>query len=416
MAQRSFARFVITWLGASAALAASGLALNIRHDSSGVLIALSLKRVKPTFVDRWNAAYGLYPMPGGQREAKVLNSIWYRPQVALFGSSNVWSYVNPLSPSLRQPDGRAAYNFGLPGVSMLEIAAAFHHVVALGNLRRGVVGLEFFMFAGNRPIPGAVDTMPLADQRRYREKIWGYVSRHLLSIGALQKSLSAEIRNIIPAASATEAGPLRALDNERLQEMIHRADREQTTALYWSDRPFLFIDQESRSTFDALRSMIAVAQREGVRLDLYLTPHHARAYELIRGIGLWPKYRAWMRELAKISDETGTCIVDFGSYSDLTTDVEAAVGPSAIFRTHPDSIHMGHELAMRIIDSLGAGSCSDRQDEGAALSGASIEGYLEEVEARRERFARANPLFVADVAALARTLPHRAEVLNPPGP
>src|SRR5215210_5625673 len=185
MAQCSFAHFAVTWLMAAVALTASGLALNISHDTSGVLAALSLKRVKPTFVDRWNAAYGLFPMPGGQREAKALNAIWYKPQVALFGSSNVWSYLNPLFPALHQPDGRAAYNFGIPGVTMFEINAAVRHVLALGNLRRAVVGLEFFMFAGNRPIPGAIDTMPLAFQPQYREKLWSYASQRLLSREAL---------------------------------------------------------------------------------------------------------------------------------------------------------------------------------------------------------------------------------------
>jgi hypothetical protein len=88
MAQRNtFTRFVMTWTAIAVALIVSGLALNIRYDSSGVLVALSLKRVKPTFADRYNAAYGFYPIPGGQREAKVLNAIWYKPQVALFGST-----------------------------------------------------------------------------------------------------------------------------------------------------------------------------------------------------------------------------------------------------------------------------------------------------------------------------------------
>ena len=378
MAQRNaFARFVITWLIAAVTLTASGLALNIGHDTTGVLAALSMKRVKPTFVDRWNAAYGQFPMPGGQREAKVLNSIWYRPQVALFGSSNVWSYVNPFFPALHQPDGRAAYNFGVPGVTMFEINAAFRHVLALGNLRRAVVGLEFFMFAGNRTIPGAIDTMPLAFQPQYRDKLWGYVSRYLLSMAALQKSLPAARRGLVPAAFATEAAPPQVLDDERLRGLIYEADRQQTIGLYRSDRPFVFMDEEGRSTLDALRSMVTLAQREGIRLDLYLTPHHARAYELIRAIGLWPKYRAWLRELAAIADETGACIVDFGSYSELTTDTGAATGPSAVFRTHGDSIHMSTELATRVIDSLGAGSCSARLEGGALLSGRTIEGYLE---------------------------------------
>src|SRR4051812_22807410 len=291
MARRSFTRFVIIWLATAFALAAGGLALNIRHDSSGVLAALSLKPIRPTPGDLWNATGGLYPMPAGNREAKALNAIWYRPQVALFGSSNVASYVNQSLPALRQPDGRAAYNFGLPGASMFEIAAAFRHVLALGNLQRAVAGLEFFMFAGNRPFPGALDTMPLADQPQYREKLWGYVSRHLLSMGALQQSLGAALQDLVPAAVAAESAP-EVLDDERLREMIHRADREQTTALYRSDLPFLFTDQEGRSTFDAL---------------------HARAYELIRGIGLWPKYRAWLRELAATAAESGACIIDFGS-------------------------------------------------------------------------------------------------------
>ena len=208
MARRSFTRFVIIWLATAFALAAGGLALNIRHDSSGVLAALSLKPIRPTPGDLWNAtACGLYPMPAGNREAKALNAIWYRPQVALFGSSNVASYVNQSLPVLRQPDGRAAYNFGLPGASMFEIAAAFRHVLALGNLQRAVAGLEFFMFADNRPFPGALDTMPLADQPQYREKLWGYVSRHLLSMGALQQSLGAALQDLVPAAVAAESAP-----------------------------------------------------------------------------------------------------------------------------------------------------------------------------------------------------------------
>jgi hypothetical protein len=410
--QRPFKRFVTIWLAAAAALAAGGLALNIRYDSSGVLAALSLKRVKPTAADLWMAAVGLYPMPAGNREAKALNSIWYKPQVAALGSSNVWSYVDPRLASLRQPDGRFAYNFGLPGVSMFEIAAGFRHLVALGNLRRGVVGLEFFMFAGNRPFPGPLDTMPLAYQRQYRDKMFSYVSRHLLSMGALQKSLPAALKNIIPAALAAEAAPPQALDDERLRGMIHRADREQTTALYRPDLPFLFTDSEGHSTFDALRAVIALAYREGITLNLYLTPHHARAYELIRAIGLWPKYRAWLRELAAIADTSGACIIDFGSYSGLTTNTEAATGPSAVFRTHPDSIHMGPELATQIIDSLGAIPCSSRLDGGTPLTGRTIDGYLAAIEARRERVAQANPAFVEDVTALARTLPHRPDVLN----
>jgi hypothetical protein len=136
MAQRSFARFVITWLIAATALAASGLTLNISYDSSGVLAALSLKPVRPAASDLWNATGGLYPMPAGNREAKALNAIWYKPQVVVLGSSNVASYVNQGLPALHQPDGRAAYNFGIPGVSIFEIDAAFRHVLALGNLRR----------------------------------------------------------------------------------------------------------------------------------------------------------------------------------------------------------------------------------------------------------------------------------------
>ena len=399
---------------AIAALISSSLALNIYHDPSGVLAALSLKSVRRSSYDLLLASSGVYPMPSGDREGKTFNAIWFRPQVIVLGSSNVWSYVNPSLPTLRQPDGRAAYNFGVPGVTMFEINAAFRHVLALGNLRRAVVGLEFFMFAGNRTIPGAIDTMPLAFQPQYRDKLWGYVSRYLLSMATLQKSVPAALRGLVPAAFATEAAPPQALNDERLRGLIYEADRQQTIGLYRSDRPFVFMDEEGRSTLDALRSMITLAQREGIRLDLYLTPHHARAYELIRAIGLWPKYRAWLRELAAIADETGACIVDFGSYSELTTDTGAATGPSAVFRIHGDSIHMSTELATRVIDSLGAGSCSARLEGGALLSGRTIEGYLELVEDRREQFAKANHAFVADVAALARTFPHRAEVLSQP--
>ena len=77
---------------------------------------------------------------------------------------------------------------------------------------------------------------------------------------------------------------------------------------------------------------------------------------------------------------------------------------------------MGTELATQVVNSLGAVPCSNRLEGGTLLSARTIDNYLALVEARREQFASANPFFVADVAALARTLPHRAEVLNPARP
>mgnify|MGYP003705537369 CR=1 FL=1 len=51
----------------------------------------------------------------------MLDSGWYRPEVVVIGSSNVWSYVDPAHPRLRQSDGRPAFNFGLPGLHIDEV-------------------------------------------------------------------------------------------------------------------------------------------------------------------------------------------------------------------------------------------------------------------------------------------------------
>jgi len=146
-----------------------------------------------------------------------------------------------------------------------------------------------------------------------------------------------------------------------------------------------------------------------VALRLYLTPHHARHYELIRAIGYGDLYRDWLRGFALVVDEANAgrpCgeriqILDFGSYGPLTTDTAPAPAGAGIFRTHPDSIHFGSELSRQVVEAtLAASPCGSPPPGAVALEGATIEDYLKTVAARRARFAAEHPEQVADVEAL----------------
>lgn len=413
MKPRSFIQF--TWVFVlTTVLFVVGLAsVNVVHDRTGILRALSIKRMNPTPGRMEVAAPGFFPMRGRDREAKALNSYWYRPQTAVIGSSNVMINVDTRQPALRQPDGRPGFNFGLLGISLAEIEDILRHLIVLGDVKTAVLGLEFFMFSAAQSPTGRIRDVPLASDPHFRLKRVALAGRHVLSLTSTLENLKPSFDEpAAPAAKPAEPKPPlpEVLQDPSRRDYLHMIDRAVTAGLFSADYPYSFADRQGHSTFDMLKNIVSMTRKAGVELHIYLTPHNARFYEIIRGVGYWDLYREWLRGLADAADELNRgepCqrwvrILEFGSYSPLTTDMRPADVKTQSFKRHPDSIHFGTDLAREVIEeTMGASPCgSANPPHGLVLSRQMVDAYLEQVEARRARFAADHPDHVADVRAL----------------
>jgi hypothetical protein len=398
--QQGARRYMVT-MGFTVALVLAGIpAINLGVDPLGYARVAGWRPAFPNEQEASLAAGGAWPAPGGQREAKILNVNYYRPQSALFGSSTVWSYVDSGYAPLRAADGRAAYNFAMPGVSMREMVAAFEHLVALHPPARVVVGLEFFMFSADKaPAPGYFD-LPLAQRPTYRRDLNRFVAQRLFTADytyAAQQQLwfkPAPNFGIGVGAGAREAPaePVAPPPSARLSrtgwlEKMIEADRLIIAGVYpGAGQPFRFVDDEGWSSLAAMRRMIELARAYDIDLRFYLSPNHARSFEAIKYMGWWPQFETWQRELVSMVEadrvahpaQSEIPLWDFGGYTSLTTDPVADAPPySAGYRWYWDGFHFKREVGYMVLDRMFAtGAAALPSDFGVRLTADTIGDHL----------------------------------------
>lgn len=413
--------------------------LNISRDSSGLLAAVNLRPSKPTGGDdAWQASVGLFPVPSGTREAKVFNAIWYKPQVALLGSSTVWNVVNANRlPELQQPDGRYAYNFGIAGVSISEMELIFEHLLALGSLKKAILGLELFMFSASDLHINEVARLPLAHRPDYPRRLWTYLGPRVVALDVTARNLADLIKlltrslraaaealdkpeNTIGAALATTENPPMTRE---VRDRLHANDRGQIQGLYIARAPFTF-SNGGAAVFDPLQRIIAQARRYGIELEIYVSPHQARAYETMRALGLWSAYQTWLRRLASLVDEVNAgrpcgkrmAILNFGAYKPGNLDVRPSAGVAdGAYADYWDSYHFKEKVASQVFKTvLAFDPCGALPEDSVAtsLTGDTIEGHIAKIEIDREAFVQMHADEMADVATLVNSVPGREILLQ----
>jgi hypothetical protein len=410
----------LRWIAYSAFLLIAGLAiLQYRNDPSGFFRVLTARYGTLT-PDQLNlAALGLFPVPEGGREAKVFNSAWYKPEIVVIGSSDVWSFVDMHNPHLRQPDGRPGFNFGLAGLNIDELPAIIEHVSAGGNARLIIVGLEFYMFNANRAfIPrDVVMNYPLSQEENAVERRALHALRRLGTIDTVWRSIKAEAARIpLPFSFSLAAGapnhasarPDPTTLSQQRANAVRQADAVQTVALYVPSREFAFDLPGTGSVFAHVQRAIELAREKKIHLRFFLSPQHARTYEIIRALGRWPFYEKWLEELANQIDRANegvACadrlvVLDYGAYKPLSVDMtEAAPNQQGIFKYFADSFHWREPIATRVIDDVVTyDPCGTfTSDFATVLSRKTLPDHLAANRARREAFAAAHPEVVNDV-------------------
>jgi hypothetical protein len=382
--------------------------VNIRFDPDGVLTALEIKRIKLDDEAVLVGSKGWFPAFSADRPGKALNIRWYKPDVVAFGSSNVATYFDTRHPALQRWSERPAYNFGLAGLTAFELEQALHHAVALKRPRLVIIALEFYMFGAQRwdGAPWTLDHFPMAYSPTYRSELVKLILPRILS----WSGPIAKLKRIVQSASAEELDPSTAVLGK-----LHDIDRTQISALYPAGARFTFEDPKGRSSIDALKRVIAFAQQNGIELRIMVSPHHAREYEIIRALSLWPMYEEWLRKLGgavEAANKGKGCwerieILNFGEYRPLNIDLKLrSIAERSIFERFDDSFHYNEDTSHLLIDEMLTRDPCRPSINGVAiaLSRDTVDEYIAEMREARGRFASGHPDQVADVKALVAGL------------
>lgn len=339
-----------------------------------------------------------------------------RPDALLLGTSRTQAGLDARSPHLRRLAERPL-NVALSDGTPYEALRYLQHAHAQRPQTLAVMGLDFLSFDA-RAEPRNVEFREerMAVTAAGRATPWWRVAdlpSTLLSVDALAASQRTVRKQSLPSYF-DEGGTRRP---ESMAERIVEEGGMRATFL-WSERDymrryacFVLRDGAGRShPLESFRQLVALASREGIRLQLFFSPSHARSHLLVRELGLWREYEDWKRALLAVLTEEAHGrepfpLWDF-SGADPRFTAEPVPPPGDVdsrMRWHYESSHyrpaLGEHVLARMLDEPGS---PEVRGFGVRLTPGNLEQELGRIRAEVEGYAAAHPDEAAELRALAR--------------
>lgn len=331
--------------------------------------------------------------------------------VVLLGSSRVEYGIDPLHPRLRSI-GRT-FNAGIPGASMMEIAAYGRHAIAANPIKRVILGLDPLMFDSR--------TRPKPDFDSSRLKLPGNrlfeVHRHLdrLTTVLSHQGTADAITSAIGVDLEAIAYPYYP-NGQRHWERQYRtvADAGGVARNFRERGPEQrreFLAADFREGNDAWRSfdeLLEALADSGTRVDVFFSPSHAFECMIIASAGQAKAHAMIKRRVMERLDATRSAspgfrftLTDF-SCANAVTSEEVPGDASSRMDRYFDYSHYRTNVGDRVIERI-VGGIPD-PGFGVVLSPGNIVAVLSEQSEAQAKFASSHPMLQAwleeDVTAL----------------
>lgn len=337
-----------------------------------------------------------------------------RPRAVVMGTSRALSGLALDHPLLVK---RAPFALALQAATPQESAAMFAMAARDSDLELAVLGVEFSRWIGSDETRPGFDPVRMA--RRPALKGWPLPTvDDALAAGLSWDALTASIETVM--RSRHGAPPLETLgsparwERDRPQQperrvrsldMFHFKQRETARHAVRHRGAALANWSKNRGYFV---QMLDTAAAAGVRLEIFISPCHARYFETLAVAGLWPQYEAWVAEIAELvaRHDARARLWDFGGYTPWTTETGPTRSrPASRMRWHWESSHYTPEMGDLVLDAVladdpEAPGRAAGQGLGRLMRPEDVPAWRRQVAATRAKWQRDAPEEAADVRAI----------------
>ena len=331
-----------------------------------------------------------------------------KPEVLILGSSRV-SYSFSLHVPEQYFSTQNIYNGSIPGMVLYEQLRYFQHAVALGPLKQVFIGLDFFQFHGARP-PGKTfreERLAVDINNRPAGNATDDLLATLLSVDATLYSIKIstglvglDVDTYLPNGfiSKENSGGL-------LEHFIESEGRGYINNKYTVPEYTFNTGKNDFTSFDYFQKLVQLAHDKKIEVYFFISPAHARQWEVIEQLGLWHKWEYWKRELLRITVQEAELhrqyrypVYDFSGYSDYSTEKVPRTKGATPMRWYTDSSHYRQELGNLVLEQIL--NPDQAQNFGRILSTENIEAHLETIRAGKRNYQASHLQDVDDIRKL----------------
>ncbi|NDY42282.1 hypothetical protein G3N55_05425 [Dissulfurirhabdus thermomarina] len=318
----------------------------------------------------------------GVRLTKAYYLPVFRPHALLAGTSRAEYGLCPENPLL--DPWRPVYNVAITAGNMYEVRRYIEHAVQNADVRLIVLGLDLVSF-------GTMSNSPDFDERRLgRTPFFMKIRECYLSWNAVKGVIRTIKRNrrYPDEITITREGwrtPYKTDRDIAEGRTTLRLEFEKSELDYFRFSYYRF--RLSPERFEDLQAVIDLCRRRGIRLLAFISPAHARQWEVLHRSGAWPQWEEWKRRLVRMLP-----VWDFSGFNSVTVHD----------RYYLESSHYRKEAGDLVLARLLGADAAVPADFGVLLTPGNIEAHLARIRRDRERWAAAHPEDVADIARLQR--------------
>jgi hypothetical protein len=305
---------------------------------------------------------------------KAVNITRIKPTTILMGSSRTKQGLNPEHPALKNEE--SVYNLAINGPNFYEVRRYIEHAIAnQPNLKRIVLGVDFFMFNSH------LENQPSFSEQRLEKK-------HLILTDAINALFSIDTFNvsretIFASLEASEKDinygkngfmPNRNIDNN---ESIWRFN--QSIKLYFQLHSDYEFSDKYWSDFEAV---VALCKKNNIDLKVFISPSHGTDLEAIAITNQWSIFEEWKRKLVQL-----TPVWDFSGYNSITSEPIANK-----MSNYVDNSHYSPTIGNLILDRVFNYQADNvPQDFGILLTSENVEKNLSKINSDRITWTKNNP-------------------------
>lgn len=349
----------------------------------------------------------------GSRIEKAWPLILNNYETLLAGTSRVQIGLDPKHPHF-QPG--KAYNLGLPTSAMPEVAQSLLFAHDYQQPKNLVLGLDFIAFNTRMPFHAEWEQSLFSGLRGYLLGIRDYAMNPLALAYAFNNVRLNILGNDKPYSD--EYG---FLDKSEVEIDHHQIFRRVMTTQYLVLRNFYADYDYNEQAIAKLEDVLTRFAKEGTDIKLYISPIHVRHIEAIMGLGLYPAFEHWKRQLVEMTARVAAnskgkiALWDFNVYSEVTCeDVPKGGEKGKRMQWYFESSHFNKYAGNLVIETLFGlpRNTGFNTPFGYRLSGENIEEHLQRVRSQRLVYNAANKEAITDMEFLIEVTKKKREDLR----
>jgi hypothetical protein len=268
------------------------------------------------------------------------------------------------------------YNLGIPGGTMLEVLRYFEHYHQYRPVKKVVLALDFSSFNIYKKAKPS-----FSESRLRKSPVFGKLNTRLhdlvptlLSASAFNQSLYILRRNLI----TTSESITRFMKNGQAEWTYHfqeirdnggnRVLMQDVENNYknniWLPEPEKKFDfqnmNKSESTLNYYKQILDIAYRDGIEVEIIVSPFHASLLEALDEVGLWSIFENWKKSLVEINEYLSRkykvpafSVWDYSGYNSINTEAVPPLNDTEnLMMWFWDGTHFRPELGEIILDQL----------------------------------------------------------------